>query len=208
MAIAAPKNPLKPGAEIKFDADAKARFCVHFAKTHLMTESAAVAGVDYTTVRMHLRRDPEFMLAVKAAKKEHLDSIEREIHRRGVVGWHDETVTFDQAGNERTKSKKYRASDELLKLYAKRHMKAYRNEGPNPALFQPTVNVNTQVNVNFDTLDADTRVKLRAFLEALRTAPAAAVLPATVPAIAPVIAATNGHENGDGKEIANGNGTH
>lgn len=172
-----------------FNAERKRAFCEHFAKSHLWTESAHVAGVDYATAKAHFRDDPEFRAAVEVAKKQHLDSIEKAIHSRGVTGWYDETVTYDEDGKEKRKSKKYRASDELLKLYAKRHMKAYRN--PTPPALSPTINVNTQVNVDFVSLAPAQREALRAFIAASPSV----IVPQTEPPVEP--GPTNGQKNGD-----------
>lgn len=197
-----PSGVIPRAPNTTFDAERKALFCEHFAKTHLMHESAATAGVDYGTVRAHLKKDPEFFKAVQVARATHIDSIEKEIHRRGVLGWHDETETLDKQGNVVARSSKFRASDDLLKLYAKRRIKAYRAASDAPSINVATT-VNTQVNVStFDGMDDQQRAALRTFLEALKAKPVATATvatPAALPHTNGHANGTNGHENGTEK---------
>ncbi len=185
-----------------FDPERQKIFCEHFAKTGAWHESSSVAGISYRTVRRFLAGDDEFREAVRMARSQHVEMIEKAILRRGVIGWFDETVVKDKGtGIETSKTRRYHASDKLLLAYARRHSKAYRNVPFGPQI--TVTNTNTQVNVAaFDSMDEGQRGALRAFLESVKAARQVETVETDEEAAAAADEAAdgnaNGHENGNG----------
>jgi len=99
------------------------------ARTGLLMRSAAVADVSYQTIKRNREEHDEFEAAVQEALDVYRETIEAEIHRRGMEGV--ETPVFGSLGANAGTGvvghvRKY--SDKLLELHAKRHIAAYREK--------------------------------------------------------------------------------
>lgn len=117
------KSSMKYSRGVKLTEARREIFLKHYRKTGALWISADAAHVSGFTVRLHMKEDDEFRHRVEEALNQYRDSLEREIHRRGVEGV-DEPV-FHQ-GIKVAMVRKY--SDKLLEFHAKRHIAAYRDK--------------------------------------------------------------------------------
>lgn len=76
----------KPNS-VKFDDVAKLRWLTIYAQTNNKTRACKACGITYGCYQHHIRRDPEFKEAVRAASQDYRDMVAEEVLRRGVKGW-------------------------------------------------------------------------------------------------------------------------
>lgn len=117
------KTSFRYRRSVRLDGDRRKVFLQHLRKTGLLWVSADLAGVSGYTVKLHMKDDEDFRTQVEEAMNLYRDSIESEIHRRGIEGV-DEPV-FHQ-GIKVALVRKF--SDRMLELHAKRHIAAYRDK--------------------------------------------------------------------------------
>jgi len=115
-------NRFLPKAYVRMVDSIKRQYIDLVCKTGLLTQSAIDVGVSVETARMHRNNDEEFGEAVKTALDVYRDSIEKEVHRRGVVGV-DQPVFY--MGEQCGVMVKY--SDRMLEMHAKRLIPEYRD---------------------------------------------------------------------------------
>ena len=120
-----PKLWLQGGS--KFNLEAMAIFCEEYAKHNLMTKAAAVAGVNPSTVRNHLKTNPMFEEKVAEAKAQYRDKIVETVYERAVTGIEEPIV--GGMGRDTIIGYKRVFSDRLLELEAKRVEHGYRDKG-------------------------------------------------------------------------------
>lgn len=160
----------RPLGDTKFDGWARRAFLAELAETGRFYDSAAAAGVNYTTMKKFraggTHEDPEFEEAVQVALECYRDKLRTEIHRRGVEGWVERGI-YDKDGGHLGDVVKF--SDRLLELHAKRHDPAYREK-------VEVKSDNTNTNRNTHDVDLDEmlrglsregRAALRAVLQEL-----------------------------------------
>lgn len=142
--LGAPKVPWK------FKEQQQRTFLEHYARTHRWQESATKAGVSDAAVRGLVKRDARFAAEVDRARDRFFESIDQEVHRRGISGWKEPRFI----GEKRTEYVT-RFSDACLLAYAKRHMAEYRDriEAPPPAVVRH--------EVDFRNLASDERKMFR-----------------------------------------------
>jgi len=110
--------------------EAQERFLTVFAKSGIILQGAAAAGVDRSTVSEWRRSDLDFARRYDIAEADANDVIRQEIHRRGVTGWTETThvETTDSNGDTKSETRKVRKfSDAMLKLIAGSRMAEYRD---------------------------------------------------------------------------------
>jgi hypothetical protein len=117
------KTSMKYNRGVRLTEHRREIFLKHYRKTGLLWVSADAAGVSGFTVKLHMKEDEDFRERVEEALSHYRDTIEQEIHRRGIEGV-DEPV-FHQ-GIRVALVRKY--SDRMLELHAKRHIQAYRDK--------------------------------------------------------------------------------
>lgn len=93
----------------------------HLAKYGSRSAAAAYIRVGYDAVNDFMHRNPWFRDLVKTAETAHKDLIEKTIHERAIEGWHE--PRFGKTG---VIGSVKRFSDQLLVIYARRHIKEYR----------------------------------------------------------------------------------
>ena len=108
---------------VLFDADRKARFLLAYRLTGQLQRSAKECGISPTTVRQHMKDDPDFQDAVSEAYGDFKETIETEIMRRAIMGWEEPVY---QQGILAGTVRKY--DQRLLELLAKRHIPAYKEK--------------------------------------------------------------------------------
>lgn len=111
------------GELILFDPDRKARFLQLMRLTGQLQRSAQEAGIAPSTVRAHLKADPDFKAAHEEAYGDFKEYIESEIQRRAIMGW--EEPVFQQ-GELAGTVRKY--DSRLLELLAKRHIPEFKEK--------------------------------------------------------------------------------
>lgn len=97
-------------------------FLAIYAKIGLIGKSAKAVEITGTTIANWRKDDPEFDAEVARALKDYCERIEREIHRRAIVG--TQKPIFYQ-GVQCGSVREY--SDRMLELLAKRHIPEYRD---------------------------------------------------------------------------------
>jgi hypothetical protein len=95
-------HPLVPTQGLRclfFDDDAKIVFLDHYARFNRKKMAAMAAGVSVFTVHEHIKKDPEFALAVEEAKEAYKDRVKETMYKAGVEGI-EETIFGGQFKNE------------------------------------------------------------------------------------------------------------
>lgn len=108
---------------VLFDADRKAWFLRNFKLCGQLQRSAQECGISPTTVRKHIRDDPDFKDAYDEAYGDFKEAIESEIMRRAIMGWEEPVY---QQGILAGTVRKY--DSRLLELLAKRHIPQYKEK--------------------------------------------------------------------------------
>ena len=113
-----PSIPRKEHA--KFTPDVVERYLAQLRACGRHAESAHAAGISPNVIRIHQRDDPNFFQQCQEATAEYIESIDREVARRGVEGY-DRIIYYQgvMIGTERV------YSDALLLAHAKAHHPAY-----------------------------------------------------------------------------------
>lgn len=106
---------------IKFDADVKHRFLSLYRLCGQLQRAALETGVAPSTVRGHLKSDPEFKDAYQEAYRDFQEQIEREVLRRGIMGWEEPVY---QQGLLVGTIRKF--DPRMLELAVKRHIPEYK----------------------------------------------------------------------------------
>jgi hypothetical protein len=136
-----------PGFSWTPTAAERAAFLVKLAESARYTHAAAFAGVNHSDMVVYRNKHPEFQRACDYAIDHYKDGIEREVERRAIEGVISERVTKDG-----TVVTCVRKSDDLLKFFAKRHIKEYKDEVPQMLQINNQANIN--VNVEIDAIFA------------------------------------------------------
>jgi len=123
-----------PGEGLKFTEGCKQAFLDDYAKRGLFIHASEVAGVNEQTVRDHMKGDPAFNDAVKAAYKKYCEALEESARVRAMEG--DEHDVYHMGMVVGTKKIR---SDRLHELFLKRHIPEFREKS--------TVDVNHQGGV-------------------------------------------------------------
>lgn len=111
-------NPLA-----RFDADTRAKFLMIYGLSGQIQRSAREAGISPTTVRAHIKKNPDFAEAVGEALNDYKESIETELQRRALMGWEENVF---QQGILAGTIRKY--DSRLLELLVKRHIPEYKEK--------------------------------------------------------------------------------
>lgn len=119
------KNTALPfrSKNVRFTDVKKQAFLEKYAECGRINESARHVGIGLSSVIENRKSDPEFGTAVEEAINKFRDTIEGEVHRRGVTGWEEPVFDFKNGGIMGTVRKH---SDKMLEMQAKRHIPAYR----------------------------------------------------------------------------------
>lgn len=107
----------------KFTKLVQERYLGALAASGLLVHSADVAGVNFDTVDIYRRKNPEFNKEVELAQKRYNELVEAEIHRRGMKGY-KKAVFYKGERVDGGEVVEY--SDRLLELLAKKRMPEYR----------------------------------------------------------------------------------
>lgn len=138
---------------------ARKEFLRVYAATGSIAEGAGFIGVSKEVVYQYRNANPAFATLMEKVRRKFRQSIEAEIHRRGVVGWLE--PVYNRQGEPVGDVRKY--SDRLLELLAKRNVGAYVDK----VEVEATGTV-TQLDLNdLRALSKDGRAKLRQVLEEL-----------------------------------------
>lgn len=97
------------------------KFLSELERTGVILKSAAIAGLTQGTLTYRRRASLGFEDRIQEALARHRESIEVEVHRRGILGWEEPVYQGGALVGHVT-----RYSDRLLELYAKRHIPEYR----------------------------------------------------------------------------------
>jgi hypothetical protein len=125
-------RPGHPGATLyrmtatKLTPAVKELYCKELARTGLHLRSCEVIGISTQTISVHRRTDAQFDEACIQALQQHRELIEAEIKRRAIDGVEEPVYgKGNDSGVPIGHIRRY--SDQLLALYAKRHIKEYRD---------------------------------------------------------------------------------
>ena len=106
----------------RWDKEREDKFLAALEASGLMQDAIRVCGMSNSAVHKRIGSDVEFAAEVELAHGRYNESLEKEVHRRGFVGW-DEPV-FGKDGELGTKK---RHSDTLALAHLKRRIPAYRD---------------------------------------------------------------------------------
>jgi hypothetical protein len=109
-------------APVKFNAKAKQKFLEKLREIGLKNRAAECAGVNYETVRVHCKADPEYAAQVDEAWGHFRELLEAAAYKRAVDGIPHEVPTKDGIIFKTV------YSDRLLELMLKRHIPQYREK--------------------------------------------------------------------------------
>lgn len=117
-----------PRSNVKFDAERKQRFIADMEEQGLMTLAADAAGVAERTAHEHMLKDPDFAVAVKAAKRKHTERvIVQAMINRGVIGVEEDV--FGGRFKDEVVGTKRVFSDSLLLALAKTRWAEMKDDG-------------------------------------------------------------------------------
>lgn len=121
------------GAEVrpsgKFTPETRAIFLAMLAQTGRLGDSAKAAGMSGSCIRDHraggAAQDLVFEEEIQEALATYRETLQAEVHRRGVLGWVERGI-FDKEGTQVGEVVRY--SDALLLAELKKHDPSYRDK--------------------------------------------------------------------------------
>lgn len=107
----------------KWNEEREAQFLGTLAKTGLIGVSCKAAGISQACEKMRRDQDEDWARRFNEAMQDYNESLEQEIHRRGVEGYDEPIYQNGQLVGHRR-----RYSDRLLEMQAKSRMKKYQEK--------------------------------------------------------------------------------